>query len=272
MTYEEHRNPNLQWGYWLHADGAPVGPPLVDEQGNRWRSVRECFWRSRLGFADLPEQTMHGHLERLLAVLGATARRIVRVEESVYDIFGREREFNRFYHQWLAMQGLVDYSQSGEVVTREGHAALLMLAGTRPSQVRSVPVGTAAIETLVPSDASTSGMNAWLERVEAFGAGLPFAFERRILWGRPGIALSGHGLGEPVPFKRTVWFQSFPDHATRDRFHVWLAVRLDRWEKWGRIAYEKGANHLTQHFLALATIDLDVSGGGDAPASPRMLL
>jgi len=42
--YEQRRNPNLPWGYWLTAVGEVDGwPPLIDDQGNRWDSVREAF-------------------------------------------------------------------------------------------------------------------------------------------------------------------------------------------------------------------------------------
>ena len=40
--YEQRFNPNLPWGYWLVATGETDGwPPLVDQHGRQWNSVRE---------------------------------------------------------------------------------------------------------------------------------------------------------------------------------------------------------------------------------------
>ena len=48
IPYERRRNAALPWGYWARASGSEW-PPLYDEQGNEWRSVREYFWIDRLG-------------------------------------------------------------------------------------------------------------------------------------------------------------------------------------------------------------------------------
>lgn len=40
---------DLPWGWWLRADATGV----EDEQGRRWKSVRDAFWRGRLGFPDV---------------------------------------------------------------------------------------------------------------------------------------------------------------------------------------------------------------------------
>jgi hypothetical protein len=270
VKYEDIRNPALPWGYWLHAAGAPYGPPLVDEQGRRWDTVRDAFWVGRLGMP--ASLTMEENLERLMAHLAATSRRVVHVDESAHDLFGGEQDSDRFYRMWVYAQGLAGGQPPfGTGVSAEGHAALVMLASTRPSQVRAMPVGADAIATLAPSKGSDAETEAWLDRLEVLAAKLPFRFERRELWLKPTVALVGDGLGEVVPLRRTLWMQSFTDIRSRDRFHVWLAQRLDRWEAWGRMAFERGAPVLTQHFLAMVMIAPDDLEGGVEPAGARQL-
>ena len=204
-----------------------------------------------------------------MAVLASRSRRVVQVSEDAQGLFGGSGSFQEFYTAWLQVQGLYDGKSSQNGITPEGHAVLLMLAATRPSEVRSVPVGREGIETLMPADASEPEVAAWLDRVEAFATGLPFTFERRELAGKPGIALAGRELGGAAPIRRTVWFQSFQDHAIRDRFHVWLAIRLDCWEEWGNMAYLNGGPHLTQHFLSITagTVAVELR----KPFEPRAL-
>lgn len=271
MRYEDIRNPALPWGYWLHADGAPVGRSLVDEQGRRWDTVRDAFWVGRLG---MPHSLMiEESLERLMAYLAASSRRVVHVDESAHDLFGGEQDFERFYRIWVYAQGLTGGDPPfGSGISAEGHAALVMLASTRPSQIRGLPVGSDAIATLAPSKASDTETEAWLDRVETAAAKLPFRFERRELWRKPTVALVGDTLGEIVPLRRTLWMQSFTDNAARDRFHVWLAHRLDRWEAWGKMAFERGAPVLTQHFLAMVMTGPDDLEEGVASGRSRRLL
>jgi hypothetical protein len=271
VRYEDTRNPELPWGYWLHSDGAGHGGALVDEQGRRWDDVRQAFWTGRLGMSR--SLTIEENLERLMAYLAATSRRVVHVDERAHDLFGGEQDFERFYRTWVHSQGLTGGDPPfGSGISAEGHAALVMLASTRPSQVKGVPVGSEAIATLAPSKASDVETAAWLDRVEALAAKLPFRFERRELWRKPGVALVGDGLGGVVPLRRTLWMQSFTDNLSRDRFHVWLAHRLDRWEDWGGMAYRRGAPVLTQHLLAMLMTGPDDPEGGVAPGRGRRLL
>ena len=271
MTYEDIRNPALPWGYWLHSDAAGYGRPLVDEQGRRWNNVREAFWIGRLGMKN--SLNLEENLERLMSYLAAISRRVVQVEESAHDLFAGEQDFDRFYQTWVYSQGMIGGEPPlGTGISAEGHAALVMLASTRPSQVRGIPVGSEAIAMLAPSKASDNETAAWLDRVEAMSAKLPFRFERRELWRKPAVALVGDGLGEVVPLRRTLWVQSFSDNRSRDQFHVWLAHRLDRWENWGNMAFERGAPMLTQHLLAMVMTALDDPEGGVAPGRGRRLL
>jgi hypothetical protein len=271
MRYEDTRNPELPWGYWLHSDGAPSAKPLVDEQGCRWNTVREAFWIGRLG---MPKSLqMEGNLERLMAHLAAVSRRVVHVDERVHDLFAGEQDFERFYRTWVYSQRLMGGDPPfGTGISAEGYAALVMLASTRPSQVRGIPVGHDSIQTLAPSKASEPETAAWLDRVEALAAKLPYRFERRELWQKPAVALVGDQLGEAVPLRRTLWMQSFSDNPARDRFHVWLAHRLDRWETWGKMAYLRGAPVLTQHLLAMVMTAPDDPEDGVALSRARRLL
>ena len=271
MKYEDLRNPALPWGYWLHADGAAHGGSLVDEHGRRWNTVREAFWVGRLEMPD--SLIVEEQLERLMSYLAAISRRVVHVAESAHDLFEGEHDFERFYRIWVYSQGMTGGAPPfGTGISVEGHAVLVMLAATRPSQVRGIPVGSEAIATLAPSTASDAETSAWLNRVEEIAEKLPFRFERRELWRKPAVALVGDGLGEAVPLRRTLWMQSFSDQSSRDRFHVWLAHRLDRWEAWGDMAYERGGPVLTQHLLAMIMTAPDDAVGGLGSGRGRRLL
>ena len=73
---------DLPWGWWLRVNGSE----LEDEQGRRWRSVREAFWLGRVGFPAghlVPEQ-----LELLLRVLASLDGASLRVGETRDDLFG----------------------------------------------------------------------------------------------------------------------------------------------------------------------------------------
>ncbi|RYD68270.1 MAG: hypothetical protein EOP58_01075 [Sphingomonadales bacterium] len=233
--------------------------------------MREAFWVGRLGMPGT--LLLEENLERLMAHLAAVSRRVVHVAESAHDLFAGEQDFDRFYRTWVYAQGLTGGDPPfGTGISAEGNAALIMLASTRPSQVRNMPVGSDAIAALAPFKASDAETAAWLDRVEAISAKLPFRFERRELWRKPAVALVGDGLGEVVPLRRTLWMQSFSDNPSRDRFHVWLAQRLDRWEAWGKMAYQRGAPVLTQHLLAMVmTVCGDPEGGVVSGRARRML-
>ncbi len=262
MTYEERYNPNLPWGYWLHADGGHH-PLLIDGDGRRWSSVREAFWVGRLGMRVRDDRAMAEQLERMTAVLAAMSRRVIGVTEDVHDLFKGDAEYKRFYDLWLMREGLVasdqadnsHFSDGGRHVSSEGIAVLVMLASTRDPAVRFIPAGRAAMDTITPPETAEAERAAWLDRVEEFAKRLPFRFVRKDLSGKPTVALIGDGLGENVPIRRTIWMQTFADTDGRDLFHVWLASRLDRWEAWGETAMSEGAPILTQHLFALYVAD-----------------
>jgi hypothetical protein len=69
------------------------------------------------------------------------------------------------------------------------------------------------------------------------------------------IKLLGHGLGGHIPLTRVLWSMTFPDDYARDRMFCWLAHRLDRWQAWGEMAAEQGAQALSEHLLQLRFAD-----------------
>ncbi|MBH9538184.1 hypothetical protein [Novosphingopyxis sp. YJ-S2-01] len=103
IPYSDRFNPNLSWGYWLVAQGELDGlPPLTDHTGQRWPSVREYFWVSRLGMARIPrDDTRNEELEFMLATLVSLDRRVIHTEERALDLFG-SWDLSRHYLTWLA--------------------------------------------------------------------------------------------------------------------------------------------------------------------------
>ena len=50
MPFERYRDPVLPWGQWflIDAEGDPLRQ-LIDENGDRWFSLRDALWTHRLG-------------------------------------------------------------------------------------------------------------------------------------------------------------------------------------------------------------------------------
>ncbi len=154
LPYEAIRNPHLSWGYWIILDavGHPTWP-LVDEQGERWGSLRHALWHGRLSMGGLthalvPEEDEQ--CEVLLFVLAAISRTIVSTSESVHDLFAGDWRQTGHYAQWLTGHGLITpcHTLAGAKLTCEGTAILRMLAETRGRGSAGVPV---AIASLHPS-------------------------------------------------------------------------------------------------------------------------
>lgn len=64
---------------------------------------------------------------------------------------------------------------------------------------------------------------------------------------------------------RTVWTQAFSDPDSRDDFYLWLVERVDRWDAWCDMAYNRGGSTLTQRLLAMVVAE----GGGDRTRATR---
>lgn len=65
------------------------------------------------------------------------------------------------------------------------------------------------------------------------------------------ITLTGLQVGHParMPTRRVTWSLSFDSRAVRDDLFAWIATRVEHWDRWGDVAYRKGAEALTQHLL-----------------------
>ena len=267
LPYEERRNAALPWGYWITAVGEVDGwPPLLDEEGRQWNSLREAFWVSRLSMGPiLVTKIMHAELEFLLTVLALIDARTIHVEESVIDLFG-DWDRSRFYGAWLHGQKLVEPTNGSGLDTTlspEGYAAMLMLASTRsPADVR-LPVGLPTLRThhgLDPAADPEAREQAMAARERAADL-LRFRFVREDIAGEPGIVLVGDALGPNIPLRRKLWSTTLLDAYARDRMYLWLLERVDRWQVWGEMAYRRGARALSEHLMQLKFADEPIDVG-----------
>lgn len=259
--YEQRRNPNLPWGYWLSAPGETTSDKvLLDEDGSTWETVRECLWVKRLNMP-MPE-SLRGidvELEFLLAYLVIKERRIVPVEEEAIDLFG-SYDRARFYECWLIEKGLLTYYRGGyqhPKLTCEAVAILVMLGNTRSTTNRLLPIGLPTVEWWHGLDpaANTPERQEAINKLERFAEQLPFRFERVTIGKVPAIRLVGDGLGPNIPLRRTLWSLTFPDQYARDRFYCWLQHRVDRWTAWGERAFQDGARAFSEYLLQMQLMD-----------------
>jgi len=160
-SYAASYNFNLPWGHWLLYDGQDI----VDEDGQRWRSVRECLWRSRLGMPKLLETKQDEALEFLLMVLAVIDRRIMGIEERVRDLFEGSWTVARHYAYWLMGHGLTNPHPAGVLegpLTYEGRAVLLMLASTRSPEHAPIAIGLDWVRIRRGLDRGQSTEDAWV--------------------------------------------------------------------------------------------------------------
>ena len=252
QPYGENRNPELPWGHWLVVNDEEH-PALLDEQGQGWNSVRECFWVDRLGMSNSSPRAREQALEVLLSVLVAIDRQVISIEESVVDLFGDSWQLARqFFGPCLEGLGLSEDGLTGPL-TSEGKAVLKMLASTRGRDAVPVPIGLPVFRSLNGPDLGedTALREAVMEQCENFAAKLAYRFARSELVGQAGITFTGPPDGRNVPLARTLWSMSFAHGYERDRFYRWLVDRIDRWEVWGEITRKDGPQALTEHLLRL---------------------
>ena len=252
--YETLRNPNLPWGYWCLND--PDGtPPLVDETGRRWQSVREYLWVGRLEMDPGTGSDLDRHCEFLLAVLAAVDRRTVPIEEFTNDFFRGYGDLSRHYESWLKGQGLSGGLEAP--LTPEGHAILVTLASTRAPEHVPIPIGLPTIENWQGFNhgATKEERERIFKRSEEFARDLSGRFERATILDKPGIKLIGIPNGNNIPLSRVLWSLVFTDDYARDHLFAWLVQRLDRWDAWTQIARENGARMLSEHLLRLRIAD-----------------
>lgn len=247
-AYAEQRDPALPWGHWLRV--VPDGHPLVDEEGVGWSSVRECFWKVRLGFEETRESIRDEQLELMLGVLLAKGRRPLHPAATAHDMMEGSRVFYMHYGNWLASVGFLSSGFTGDaLVTDEGHAVTMMLTATRPRELGRTPVSRAAYAIIREIGRVVGPGASRMAAVEAAARNKPHAFVREGHVGSPGISLVVRDRAGP--FARTVWAMAFADEDSRDAFYVWLCDRVDRWDAWARIAWESGGGRLTQRLFAM---------------------
>lgn len=247
---------DMPWGWWLRARREH----LEDADGRRWSSVREAYWEGHLRFPRIhvaPEQH-----EMLLRVLAAINRRPSNAREIIHDIFSADLMSWRFYMCWLGSIGLLELG-SGDGLTggttvfdaplsKEGQRVLRMLRATSDADLESlsfadIVAGIEASARTVADDAREAALVAF----ERQTARQPYVFAREMVGRSPVVTLTGMGTGARLPVKRVMWTQSFSDVPARDDLFAFLAERVDRWDDWGRMAYERGAAAFTQHLLGL---------------------
>lgn len=242
---------DMPWGWWLRAEDRR----LVDEDGRSWLTVRDAYWRGCLGFpADHGED---GQQELLLRVLTAVNARFVGEAEGRHDLFSGDMMFWRFFMCWLVSIGLSS-TEGGKSpyeasLTDEGRAVMLMLRATRDPTWAELPMKDVMESVRTQGlGAAESARERELASFEAEAVHLPWVFARRRIGASFVITLTGITHDSRMPTRRLIWTQPFSDEFVRDDFFAWMAERVDRWEDWGRLAYQQGAGDLTRHLLALS--------------------
>lgn len=259
MVQHEQIDGDLPWGWWLRANGGV----LEDDKGRKWHTVREAFWQGKLHY---PETHVAGEQhELLLRVLSAMHIGRVSARERKEDLFDGNMLFRRFYMCWLASIGLLDMIDDlGRPVgpldaplNAEGRSVMLMLQATREPEWEVLPMSD-IIEAIATSDrgAADDARERALNSFERDVRRRRHVFARERVGGLHLITLTGIGTGVGVrmPVRRVMWSQSFTDERARDDLFAWLAVRVDRWDDLGAMAYRMGASELTQHIFKLFII------------------
>jgi hypothetical protein len=242
---DRHRPGELPWGWWLRVNG----DHLEDEGGRRWPSVRHAFWQTELDFCEvsfMPEQ-----LELMLRVLVSVDMLGRGDAEIRYELFGGDMTFRAFYMCWLQSVGLL--TRPGGL-SPEGRSALLMLMATRDPEWEDLPfpdVIAAVVEaSRGPSDRDREEALQGFERCVGLRR---HVFAREMVGKSHAITLTGMANERParMPTRRVTWSLVFDDVVVRDGLFTWIAARVDHWDHWGHIAYNRGADAFTQHLLGL---------------------
>ena len=256
----------LAWGWWMRTVGKPNGGTvIVDEHGQEWRNMREALWAGRLGMSlDNPVIVEEG-LELLLAMLASRSRGIVGSVEMSAAAFGDDRFF-RFWTYWLLSTGLVDLGDRMHIpfdakVSAEGACVIRMLVATRSPELAAVPIGTDAMAFFGEQGSTNECDRDRFDAAEAALRRFPYAMVREDRFGQHLVAMLHRALDDPIPMARTIWSLACPNAASRDRVHLWMHDRLDRWSQWGEMVAREGTHALTQHLLTLIVV-------GDTMSTP----
>ena len=256
--YGDDRHPDLPWGYWLvSASDVPGRPPLLDEQGREWESVREAFWKGRMGLPEIYPHACNEIMEFMGSYLAILDGRFVPAEERAQDIFQGDRHLDLFFTTIMRAAGLVD-ARNG-CPTAEGRAVLAMLIATRRSKDADDDVGLSWIQ----ANRTVAGHGLRLEtadaaeRAERVAARMRHRFALAMIGREPAIKLIVILVTKEIPVRSTLWSMTWSegDRHARDRFYLWLLKRIDRWDDWTEIVVKGGARSLTEHLLRLAFCD-----------------
>lgn len=253
--YANDRHPDLPWGYWLVSSGDSGRPPLIDENGNEWDSVREAFWSGRLGLPDsVSADRILGFMASYMAIVDG---RFVAKDECVRDIFEGDRHVAELYQVFLEAAGLIGRN-SGQL-TPEGRAVLLMLIATRTLDDAQDDVGMDWIvaNRTVAGWKERQSATEQVERGEQVAARMMHRFATDEIDGKPAVKLIGLRITREIPVRSTLWTMTWDDQNRydRDRFYLWLLERIDRWDTWSEMVSREGARALTEHFMKLAFCD-----------------
>ena len=97
--YEERRNANLPFGYWLVVDDEEP-PHLIDEQGQRWKSLRDYIWRGRLGMATNNPVQCENQIEFLHTSLNGQTAVVVVNETGSSTLGDQENSWENARNIW----------------------------------------------------------------------------------------------------------------------------------------------------------------------------
>ncbi|UVI38402.1 hypothetical protein [Qipengyuania spongiae] len=261
--YGDDRHSDLPWGYWLvSAADVPGRPPLLDEQGREWDSVREAFWKGRLGLPEIYSHASNEIMEFMAGYLAIMDGRFVPTEERVQDIFQGDRHLDLFFTTIMRAAGLID-ARNG-CPTAEGRAVLAMLIATRNRDDAEHEIGLdwiRANRTVVGHGVRRQTAEA-VERGERVAARMAHRFATGDIGREPCIKLIGVLVTREIPVRSTIWSMTWPegDRYARDRFYLWLLERIDRWDDWAAMVVASGARSLTEHLLRLAFCDRPPEG------------
>ena len=256
--YGEGRFAGLPWGYWLvSTSDVPGLPPLVDEDGREWDSVRDAFWLGRLGMPALHTHAANAVMEFMASYLAIVDGRFVAPEECYRDIFHGDGHRDRFFHTYMLAAGLV--SKDDGRPTAEGRAVLLMLIATRTAEDAEEGVGLdwiVANRTVADHSERREAADE-VRRRERVAERMLHRFSTDMIGRDPAVKLIGLRITQEIPVRSTLWSMSWPDgdRYARDRFYLWLLERIDRWDEWSDLITRHGARALTEHFMKLAFCD-----------------
>lgn len=244
---ERHRPGELPWGWWLRANGAH----FEDEDGRKWGSVRDAFWRGELGFPDT--HAVREQLEFLLRVLLSIDMAERHNSERRFDLFRGNLILWTFYMCWLGTVGLLQRGSTDDL-SPEGQSVLMMLLATRDPEWEDLPIADVMAAVVAascdPSDREREQALQDFEREVGFRR---HVFARETVGQSQAIILTSMASGSPtrMPTRRVAWSLAFDDVAVRDDLFAWIAARVDHWDHWGRMAYRQGSDAFTQHLLGL---------------------